>query len=116
MARKQIGEMLYSDIYEALLNKVQRKERTKEELDYIICWLTGYSSEQLDSLLDSEWSYEKFFENAPALHPNRVLIKGKICGINIESIDNPLMKEIRYLDKLVDELAKGRPLEKILRQ
>ena len=98
-----------------LINKATRKGRTQAEADKIIQWLTGYKQEDLEELLKSSTTYGDFFRNAPAPNPNRKLIKGSICGIRVEEIEEPLMQEIRYLDKLVDELAKGKPMEKILR-
>lgn len=108
--------MLLSKVYPLLVNKATRKGRTQEEVNEIICWLTGYSPRQLEELLNLSTTYGDFFRNAPAPNPNRKLIKGSIiCGIRVEEIQEPLMQEIRYLDKLVDELAKGKPIEKILR-
>ena len=97
------------------MDKATRKGRTQEEVNKIICWLTGYSSQQWDELLSRHTTYGDFFRKAPAPNPNRKLIKGSICGIRVEEIQEPLMQEIRYLDKLVDELAKGKTMEKILR-
>ena len=111
MPRQSVFDMKVSKIYPLLLQKVQRKGRTKAELDEVIAWLTGYDMENVDQ----EMTYGRFFENAPAMNPRAELIRGKICGIDIESIEDPLMKNIRRLDKLADELAKGRPMEKILR-
>ena len=102
--------------YPLLVNKATRKGRTREEVDEIICWLTGYSPQQLEELLNQPTTYGDFFRNAPAPNPARKLIKGSICGIRVEEIQEPLMQEIRYLDKLVDELAKGKTMEKILRR
>ncbi len=102
-------------VYPLLVDKATRKGRTQEEVNEIICWLTGYSSQQLEELLNLPTTYGDFFRKAPAPTPNRKLIKGSICGIRVEEIEEPLMQEIRYLDKLVDELAKGKPMEKILR-
>ena len=111
MPRQSVFDMPVSRIYPLLLQKVERKGRTKEELDSVIRWLTGYDME----LVDQSIPYGQFFENAPEMNPKANLIKGKVCGIAVESIEDPLMQKIRWLDKLVDELAKGRPLEKILR-
>lgn len=107
--------MLLNKVYPLLVNKATRKGRTQEEVNEIICWLTGYSSQQLEELLNLPTTYGDFFRNAPAPNPNRKLIKGSICGIRVEEIQEPLMQEIRYLNKLVDELAKGKPIEKILK-
>lgn len=108
--------MTLSSVYPHYLAKAEKKGRTKEEVDQIIIWLTGYSQAQLDAELQSKTNFEEFFEKAPRLNPSRALIKGVICGVRLEEIEDPLMREVRYLDKLVDELAKGRPMEKILRQ
>ena len=106
--------MPMAKIYALYIQKMTKKNRTIEELNQVITWLTGYSSKALDSL--ENMTVQSFFDDAPKMHDNRVLITGKICGIQIETIKDPLMKTIRYLDKLVDELAKGRPLHKILRE
>lgn len=116
MEKEKVFAMSVARVYPLLLAKVERKGRTKEELDGVIFWLTGYTQPQLDACLADEVSYERFFADAPAMNPNRSLIRGSVCGIKIEEIEDPLMKEIRLLDKLVDELAKGRPMEKILRK
>lgn len=107
--------MKFAKIYELLVNKAVRKDRTKEEVDEIIRWLTGYKQEELDQMSVSEIGYGEFFQNAPELNENRKKIKGVVCGVRVEEIEEPLMQEIRYLDKLVDELAKGKQMEKILR-
>ena len=111
MARKSIFEMKVSEVYPLLVRKAERKGRTKEEVDEIIAWLLGYDMEEADQTV----SYGAFFEKAPKLNPRASLIKGKVCGVDVEKIEDPLMKKIRWLDKLVDELAKGKPMEKILR-
>jgi len=103
-------------VYPYYIVKVERKGRTKLELDEIICWLTGYSQKELEELLEKQIDFETFFTKAPHMNPSRSLIKGLICGIRVEDIEDPLMREIRYLDKLVDELAKGKAMEKILRK
>ncbi|WP_211204898.1 DUF2200 domain-containing protein [Alloscardovia criceti] len=103
--------MKLSRIYPLLLQKVERKGRSKEELDAVIEWLTGYDMERVD--LDTR--YGDFFSNAPAINPRANLIKGKVCGVQVETIDDPVMQKMRWLDKLVDELAQGKPLEKVLR-
>ena len=115
MTAEKVYGMPMTKVYPLLVGKAERKGRTKAEVDEIIGWLTGYTPEQLQDCLKSDVTYGDFFLQAPALHPNRKYIKGTICGIRVEDIEEPLMQEIRYLDKLVDELAKGRPMEKILR-
>jgi hypothetical protein len=110
----RIFNMSFSKVYPLLVAKAQKKNRTKEEVDIIIKWLTGYSQDELESILNDGTNFHNFFENAPMLNPLRVNIKGVICGVRIEEISNQLMKEIRYLDKLIDELARGKSLEKIL--
>ena len=111
MPRQSIFDMPVSKVYPLLLAKVERKGRTKAELDETIRWLTGYEMDAVDGGM----TYGAFFENAPAMNPRAALITGKVCGVDVAAIEDPLMKKIRQLDKLVDELAKGRPLEKILR-
>lgn len=103
-------------IYALLLQKVERKNRTKKELDQVIRWLTGYTQAGLMKQVRSEGDLEAFFASAPAFNPAAKLIKGKVCGVRVEEVENPLMRRIRYLDKLVDELAQGKAMEKILRQ
>jgi hypothetical protein len=104
----------FASVYPHYLAKAERKGRTKAEVDEVVRWLTGYSQAELDAILHLD--FETFFARAPNLNPARTSIKGVICGVRIENIEDPLMREIRYLDKLVDELAKGRPMEKILRE
>ena len=116
MDNKKVFQMNFGKVYELLLNKATRKGRTKSEVDEVVCWLTGYSTEELEQVRSSPVCYEDFFRNAPALNPNRTLIKGVVCGTRVEEIEDPLMQEIRYLDKLIDELAKGRAMDKILRK
>jgi len=108
--------MTFASVYPLLVKKAEKKGRTKEEVDTVICWLTGYNQQSLQQQLDNKVHYKTFFDNAPQLHPNAAKITGVICGHRIEEIEDPLMQKIRYLDKLVDELAKGRPMEKILRK
>lgn len=108
--------MSVSRVYPLYIVKAEKKGRTKAEVDEVIRWLTGYSQKQLESQLKKDTDFETFFAKAPKLNPRRALIKGVICGVRIEAIEEPTMREIRYLDKLVDELAKGRPMEKILRK
>jgi hypothetical protein len=105
-----------ASVYVHYVAKAERKGRTRAEVDEIVCWLTGYTRTQLAEELGDGTSFEDFFAHAPALNPARCAITGTICGVRIEEIDEPLMREIRYLDKLIDELAKGRPMEKILRR
>lgn len=108
--------MSFARVYPLYITKAKRKGRTKAEVDEIICWLTGYSQKGLETQLKKQTDFETFFANAPRLNPSRVLVKGVICGVRIEDIQEPTMQEIRYLDKLIDELAKGRAIEKILRK
>lgn len=116
MTNDKVFNMSFSKVYGLLIAKAEKKGRTREEVDQVTCWLTGYSKEALDELLVNDIAYGDFFQNAPELNPNRKLITGKICGIRVEEIEDSLMQEIRYLDKLVDELAKGKEMEKILRK
>ena len=111
MAKTNITDMAVARVYPLLLQKVEKKGRTKEELDAVIAWLTGYVMADVDQ----EMTLADFFNNAPNLNPRASLITGNICGIRVETIEDPLMQKIRWLDKLVDELAKGKPLEKIFR-
>ncbi len=106
--------MSFATVYPLYVAKAERKGRTKAEVDEIISWLTGYSQKELEAQIDKQIDFETFFAQAPKLNPARTLIKGVICGVRIEEIENPLMKEIRYLDKLIDELAKGKAMEGIL--
>lgn len=105
-----------SSVYPHYVQKAERKNRTSEEVDQIICWLTGYSEAELQRQIEGGSDFETFFAQAPAMNPNTSLIKGVVCGIRVENIEDPLMQKIRYLDKLIDELAKGKPLDKILRR
>jgi hypothetical protein len=105
----------FSSVYPHYVAKAERKARTKDEVDHIICWLTGYTPATLKKHLDKQTTFEDFFALAPAYHPNSNLIKGLVCGIRVEEVADPLMKKIRQLDKLIDELAKGKAMEKILR-
>lgn len=115
MNNKKVYQMSFAKIYSLLVNKAVRKGRTQDEVNEIICWLTGYTQEELDEILKTSIDYACFFQNAPQLHENRFLITGKICGVRVEDIEELLMQNIRYLDKLIDELAKGKSMEKILR-
>lgn len=108
--------MDFGKVYGLLLDKAVRKGRTKAEVDEVICWLTGYSPEQLEAIRSAGLCYGDFFRKAPQPNPNRALIKGVVCGVRVEEVEDPLMWEIRCLDKLIDELAKGKPMEKILRK
>ena len=114
-ATDRIRRTSVASVYVHYLAKAEKKGRGKAEVDEVIRWLTGYSQAQLEALLAAKTDFETFFAEAPAMNPSRSLITGKICGVQIEAIEEPLMREIRYLDKLVDELARGRPMEKILR-
>jgi hypothetical protein len=116
MKKEKIFEMPLASVYPHYVKKVESKGRTQEELETIIYWLTGYEVVALQKLLDNKTSFEDFFEQAPQLNPNVTKITGVICGYRVEEIEDPLMQKIRYLDKLVDELAKGKALEKILRK
>jgi len=116
MTKHRIFTMTFASVYPFYVQKAERKNRTKEEVDQIICWLTGYDQAELQQQIDLENDFETFFAQAPALNPNTSLIKGVVCGVRVEEIEDPLMQKIRYLDKLVDELAKGKKMEKILRQ
>ena len=107
--------MTFAKVYHCLVAKAEKKARKRAEVDEIICWLTGYSQDELDEKLQSQVDYETFLIDAPVLNPLRTSIKGVICGVRVEEIKEPIMREIRYLDKLIDELAKGKSMEKILR-
>jgi hypothetical protein len=106
----------FAAVYPMYAKKAKRKGRTKDEIDLVICWLTGYDQAGLRHQVEQKTDFEAFFAQAPAVHPNSSLIKGVVCGIRVEDVDDPLMKRIRQLDKLVDELAKGKAIEKVLRQ
>lgn len=112
----KVFQMDFGKVYELLVNKAVRKGRTRTEVDEVTCWLTGYSPEQLEEFRSGSLCYGDFFRGAPRPNPNRTLIKGVVCGIRVEEVEDPLMREIRYLDKLIDELAKGKPMDKILRR
>jgi hypothetical protein len=107
--------MSFASVYPHYVTKAEKKGRTKTEVDEIIRWLTGYSQEELEAQLEKQIDFETFFAQAPQLNPSRALIKGVVCGVRVEDIQEPIMKEIRYLDKLIDELAKGKAMDKILR-
>ena len=114
MSYHRVYKMLFAKVYPLLLDKVKRKDRTKAELDEIICWLTGYDPAGLQRLIDGEKDMEAFINEAPALNPKRKLIKGVVCGVRVEEVKEPLMRELRYMDKMIEELARGRAMEKIL--
>ncbi|KAF1719934.1 DUF2200 domain-containing protein [Pseudoxanthomonas wuyuanensis] len=116
MRQEKVFAMEFARLYPLYLKKVEAKGRSKEELDQVIGWLTGYRDEGLRRQIEAGSSLETFFAQAPRFNPNAALIKGVVCGIRVEEVEHPLMQKIRYLDKLVDELAKGKALEKILRK
>jgi hypothetical protein len=115
MTKPRIYSMSVARVYPMYVAKAEKKGRTKAEVDEIICWLTGYGPDELGASLEQEVDFETFFAEAPEPNPSRALIKGMICGVRVEEIEEPTMREIRYLDKLVDELARGKSMEKILR-
>lgn len=114
--KQRIYTMTVAGVYPYYLAKAEKKGRTKKEVDEIICWLTGYSQKELEMQLEKETNFEMFFRQAPQLNPSRTLITGIICGIRVEDIEDPIIQAVRYLDKLIDELAKGKKMEKILRK
>lgn len=116
MRLEKVFAIRFSGLYPLYVKKAESKGRTREELDQVIRWLTGYNAEGLQRQIASEHDLETFFAQAPAFNPNASLIKGVVCGVRVEDIEHPLMRKIRYLDKLIDELAKGKAMEKILRQ
>lgn len=115
MSQHRIFTMRFSSVYPLYVQKAERKSRTREEVDRIICWLTGYNQTELQRHIERGSDLETFFAQAPSFNPHASLIKGVVCGVRVEEIDDPLMQKIRYLDKLIDELAKGKALDKILR-
>ena len=115
-SNNRIFTMKFADVYPLYVQKAERKNRTKKEVDQVICWLTGYTQAGLQQQIKQGNDFEAFFAQAPAMNPNVSLITGVVCGVRLEEIEDPLMKKIRYLDKLVDELAKGKAMEKILRK
>lgn len=115
MNNERVFRMPFSSVYPLLVKKVERKGRSQGEVDSVICWLTGYNEQGLRDQLERECDYETFFAEAPHMNPNVDKITGVVCGIRVEEIENPLMQQIRWLDKLVDELAKGKAMEKVLR-
>jgi hypothetical protein len=114
--KHQVFALKFAEVYPLYVQKAERKNRTKREVDQVICWLTGYNQAGLQQQIKRGNDFETFFAEAPAINPNSVLIKGVVCGVRVEEIDDPLMQKIRYMDKLIDELAKGKTMEKILRQ
>lgn len=116
MPEHRVYAMPFARVYQAYVQKAERKKRTKQEVDQIICWLTGYDAKGLQKQIENGKDLKTFFAEAPAINPNCALIKGVVCGVRVEEIQDPLMRNIRYLDKLIDELAKGKPMDKILRQ
>ncbi|MFV0412305.1 MAG: DUF2200 domain-containing protein [Oscillospiraceae bacterium] len=116
MAKHRIFTTSVSSVYPFYIAKAEKKGRTRQEVDEVVCWLTGYTQEELEQQLQTEVDFETFFANAPQPNPLRTLITGVVCGVRVEEIEEPTMREIRYLDKLVDELAKGRPMDKVLRR
>ncbi len=115
MPKHRIFTTAFSKVYPLYVQKAERKNRTKDEVDEIIRWLTGYNQAGLEKQIKQQSDFESFFAKAPAIHPNTSLIKGVVCGVRVEEVEDPLMQKIRYLDKLIDELAKGKAMEKILR-
>ncbi len=116
VAKHRIYTTSFASVYPHYVNKAEKKGRTKAEVDEVVRWLTGYSQSELEAELEKRTDFETFFAEAPRLNPSRALIKGVICGVRVEEIEEPTMREIRYLDKLIDELAKGKAMEKILRK
>jgi hypothetical protein len=116
MAKHRIYTTSFASVYPHYVTKAEKKGRTKAEVDRIITWLTGYSAKALDAQIEKKTDFETFFARAPKPNPDRALIKGVVCGVRVEEVEEPTMREIRYLDKLVDELAKGKAMEKILRK
>ncbi|WP_298814333.1 DUF2200 domain-containing protein [Chloroflexus sp.] len=111
----RFATMKFSTVYRLYVQKAERKNRTQEEVDQVICWLTGYSREELQQQIEKDSDFQTFFAEAPAIHPNSSLIKGIICGVRVEEIEDPLIRKVRCLDKLIDELARGKALAKIMR-
>lgn len=116
MPEQRIYRMKFSSVYPMYVQKVERKQRTREEVDRIICWLTGYAQAELENRIALGVDVETFFDEAPCFNPNASLITGVVCGVRVEEVEDPLMRKVRYLDKLIDELAKGKALTRILRQ
>lgn len=116
MENEKVFAMSFSKVYGILIAKAERKGRTRAEVEEVTFWLTGYTAQQIEELMDSEISYGDFFRQAPAMNPNREKITSVVCGVRVENVEDSLMRDIRYLDKLVDELARGKAMEKILRE
>jgi len=116
MTKHRIYSVSFASVYPLYVNKAEKKGRTKAEVNEIVRWLTGYSQQELEAQMERQTDFETFFAEAPKLNPSRALIKGVICGVRVEDIEEPTMQAIRYLDKLIDELAKGKAMEKILRK
>lgn len=116
MPENRIYKMSFASVYPLYILKAEKKGRTKAEVDDIIRWLTGYTQDQMEEQINNQTNFETFFKDAPLLNPSRALIKGVVCGVRVEDIKEPTMQEIRYLDKLIDELAKGKSMDKILRK
>ena len=116
MAKHRIFTISFASVYPLYVTKAQKKGRTKAEVDEVVRWLTGYTQKKLEAQIEKKKDFETFFAEAPKLNPSRALIKGIVCGVRVEDIEEPTMREIRYLDKLIDELAKGKAMEKILRK
>ncbi len=116
MSYERVFRMTFASVYPHYVAKAEKKNRTKAEVDEIICWLTGYDMAGLKKQIDLKNDFETFFAEAPEMHPKCSLIKGVVCGVRVEEVEDPLMQKIRYLDKLIDELARGKAMEKILRQ
>jgi hypothetical protein len=116
MAKHRIYTTSFASVYPLYVAKAEKKGRTKAEVDQVISWLTGYSQKELETQLEKQIDFETFFAKAPKLNPSRALIKGVVCGVRVEDIEEPTMQEIRYLDKLIDELARGKAMDKILRK
>lgn len=116
MAMRDVNTIVFGKVYPMYVQKAERKGRTQDEVDQVICWLTGYTKKQLQQQVAKGTDFASFFAAAPALHPDRVLVTGLICGVRIEDLEDPVTQDVRRLDKLVDELAKGGPMEKVLRQ
>jgi hypothetical protein len=116
MSNEKVYNMAFAKVYPLLIAKAEKKGRARTEVLEVTAWLTGYTHEQIESAVASDLTYGDFFRQAPVLNPSRTLITGTVCGVRVENVEEPLMREMRYLDKLVDELAKGKPMEKILRE
>lgn len=116
MAKHRIYTTSFASVYPLYVAKAEKKGRTKAEVDQVICWLTGYSQKQLETQLEKRTDFETFFAKAPTINPSRALIKGVVCGVRVEDVKEPTMREIRCLDKLIDELARGKAMDKILRK